>query len=815
MLIKSLKLRNIRSYTDASIEFPQGSILLSGDIGTGKSSILLALEFCLFGIKKQSYSASSLLRHGCSEGGVEACLSIEDKDVIISRSLKRTSNGIKQHNGYLLVDGVKTELSPVELKARVFELLGYPKEVLTKGEDLIYRFTVYTPQEEMKSILFEKPDVRLETLRKVFGIDKYKRIIENSSILTKKIREELKWLEGKSEGLTENAMRKKEYERKLDEIKKKVSDNFTELEKEKKECGAIQRELARLEIKREKRDKAIRIIEINKARIKEKQKSLNSIEEQTNNTKNKIRIAEEKLKALTPAEFDLEEIENSLVEIERKIQNTNAEKKRLNSTIEFCSKKKQESLNELDELKKEVLLIEQMSAEKDNLAEQIKEKKEISDKIESHQNQISELKSLEIQFKKQLSELQERISKISDLNACPLCLQEVGEEHKHKIKEEYTKKVHEIKRELESHRNFLILKTDEMEKLKAKLESLQEKEKVLIKIEEKIRNFARIARDINVVEKRIVNYDNEILKLKSEYRDLENINIEELKRKSEELRKKANTLREMRGLEKSLKDLKERKNTLQKSFEQINNDIQNLNLTTKKVQESLKEFEGLEDDLIKTKKAYEEKIDIIKNLEVDRARLETEASSLTREIEKIEKEIQEKQEFIKKKNRLSESHEWIQKEFIPLMSNIERHVMSKIYVEFSELFNHWFDILVGDDTITARLNDEFTPIIEQNGYETTPENLSGGEKTSLALAYRLSLNKVVNDIIGNIKTKDIIILDEPTDGFSSEQLDKVREVISQLNMKQVIMVSHEPKIESFVDNIIRVSKQEHVSRVYN
>jgi len=67
--------------------------------------------------------------------------------------------------------------------------------------------------------------------------------------------------------------------------------------------------------------------------------------------------------------------------------------------------------------------------------------------------------------------------------------------------------------------------------------------------------------------------------------------------------------------------------------------------------------------------------------------------------------------------------------------------------------------------------------------------------------------------LGAIKTKDIIILDEPTDGFSSEQLDKVREVIDQLKMSQVIIVSHDHKVESFVENIIRVEKRGHVSSV--
>jgi len=81
------------------------------------------------------------------------------------------------------------------------------------------------------------------------------------------------------------------------------------------------------------------------------------------------------------------------------------------------------------------------------------------------------------------------------------------------------------------------------------------------------------------------------------------------------------------------------------------------------------------------------------------------------------------------------------------------------------------------------------------------------------LSYRLALNKVINDIVAEIKTKDIIMLDEPTDGFSTEQLDKVRDVLEQLNMKQVIIVSHESKIESFVENVIRVQKQDHASVV--
>ena len=58
-----------------------------------------------------------------------------------------------------------------------------------------------------------------------------------------------------------------------------------------------------------------------------------------------------------------------------------------------------------------------------------------------------------------------------------------------------------------------------------------------------------------------------------------------------------------------------------------------------------------------------------------------------------------------------------------------------------------------------------------------------------------------------------MILDEPTDGFSEQQLDKMRDVLYQLDVKQLIMVSHEQKIEGFVENVIRFKKENGVSKV--
>ena len=90
--------------------------------------------------------------------------------------------------------------------------------------------------------------------------------------------------------------------------------------------------------------------------------------------------------------------------------------------------------------------------------------------------------------------------------------------------------------------------------------------------------------------------------------------------------------------------------------------------------------------------------------------------------------------------------------------------------------------------------------------------LSGGEKTSVALAYRLALNMIVRKVATSMES-NLLILDEPTDGFSKEQLLKVQDILTELECPQVIIVSHERELESFADQIFRVSKEDGISTI--
>src|SRR3989338_338175 len=687
MLLKSIKLQNIRSYLDQKIDFPTGSLLLSGDIGSGKSTILLAIEFALFGSKPSELPASSLLRHGKNEGSVELIFELEGKGIIVKRSLKKGKNGIKQEVGYIIIDGIKKELSPVEMKSHVFDLLGYPKDLVSKGKDLIYRYTVYTPQEEMKRIIAEDKELRLNTLRKVFNIDKYKKIRENTAIFVRNVKEKRKEFEGFISDFEE---KRKEF--------KKINEEVLGLN-EKLKSILPKAERAKEEV------------------IKKREKI--SIYENKVNELNKLR------KTLEILELNLN---NSIVQYNRNNKNIS----KLNEQI-IALEKDLEKVGAIDSSK--------LKEEMQNLEAGIKK---CDKELENTKQKLNECK-----IRKSNSE--ETIKKVSEIDKCPLCLQNVEHGHKISISEKESKKIKECE-------DSIRLLSDDVAKKRELLEEMQKNLELLRKKESGI----------------------ELMKLKL----------------------------------KNVREKKEEKQSLENEQVLVKEKIGKINTEKAELSKKVEEIKNVEEDYKIVKAQLEIALAEDKKIDIEKAGFEKEKESLDRIMKSLHEEIGKKEKTKQKLSYLSGMQTWLEDYFVELMSTLERHIMMQIYRQFNELFKTWFNVLIEDETISVRLDDEFTPIIEQNGYETFVENLSGGEKTAVALSYRLALNKVINDIVSEIKTKDILMLDEPTDGFSSEQLDKVRDVLEQLNAKQVVIVSHESKIESFVDNVIRIGKEEHVSKAY-
>src|SRR3990167_4914962 len=106
MKLKKLVLENIRSYVRGEINFPEGSTLLAGDIGSGKTSVLLAIEYSLFGLQP-GQRGSSLLRNGADSGFTSLEFEIEGKNITIERRLRRSSKSVTNESASIKIDQEK------------------------------------------------------------------------------------------------------------------------------------------------------------------------------------------------------------------------------------------------------------------------------------------------------------------------------------------------------------------------------------------------------------------------------------------------------------------------------------------------------------------------------------------------------------------------------------------------------------------------------------------------------------------------------------------------------------------------------------
>lgn len=819
MILKSLKLNNIRSYLSQEIEFPQGSLLLSGDIGAGKSTILQAVEFALFGILRGDLSGTSLLRKGKNSGYVELSFEVDGKKVTIKRALKRLKDSVKQEAGFVIIDDKKHDMTPVELKTKILEQLGYPDELVTKSKSLIYRYTVYTPQEEMKNILFEDKSARLDTLRRVFGIDRYKRIAANAEILIRKIKEEKKGIEGRIFDLDEKIGQKKKLEIEVQRARRKIEEIMPEYNRFREEISSKRSELKDIEGRIIRLNNLKKEFEVNEAKIdalaRRKEANVKEVSElqkqikETNEKISRIKIIKE--------DFREKEIEDELKKLEAEL--FNASKKISEATEKLQYHKKQ-----IDDLKKGIVEKSEKSKtaiEKESrlntLREEVKARAEIEERFDGAEHEILKLTKAVSEYeacKRNALALKDKIKK---LDTCPTCFQPVNESHKKMIDLEENKKIETYEKHIEEINERKKEASDTILNLKKQLKEAEEKEKLVERLQAEIEGLQALNREI--AEKQ-----NLLSKLVSALPELEKAaksrNIEEDRKKVEEKKQMLKAvqsqkmlLKEKEMLARHLQDKMSRADSLVKEEKDINESMSGLKKKNSEIDKGIKEFKEVEKKFLDAKNALDEILEKSKSIEIKKAELEKEKQGLEKNLKTLENEVNEKLRIKESLVELSERQHWLGEFFIKLMFLMEKHVMNSVRIEFNELFQKWCSVLIEDEAISAGLDEEFSPVIEQNGHQTDVLDMSGGEKTSCALAYRLALNRVINDLMSAIKTKDIIILDEPTDGFSTEQLDKVRDVLEQLNANQVIIVSHEPKLESFVQNILRVQKEGHVSRI--
>jgi len=691
MKIEIVQLENIRSHVKSTVPFARGFNCLVGGLGCGKSSILYAIDFALFG-DPLGRSYDYLLREDADNGKVTVQFVQNGKSYKISRGLKRRGKGIGQdfdelklYEGENLMASLKSEAVTEQCKA----ITGLDKE--------LFREIVWVRQEHLKELLDTRPRDRQTRLDELFGLSDYNTAWTNIA----------------------NYQRDYETEKRVYE----KDPDVVGMEKLNAEYNRTVEEFSLIEIG-----------------IHETAKKLNE-------AKKALEEADSKLKKLEEIRLQLEELRRRETETLANLKNLKDSSESLAEKIE-AKKSAIENLNQrLNTMEAQVKSYKEELSAIDISSDQPMET--LRNYLGTFEDQITSLKGEQEAAVKGMRDDQKRVSALSTENRCPLCLQSISEDYKNSLVQRLQEENNERQKTIDQLQNDI----KELQQTKNKANAA-------------FSNLQMIMPRIEDLKTRIDEESHALEELSQEF---------ERKQKLErEMREQLEALRvEISKLDVSqFEAAKTWKNQAQDQFYTIQSDL--------RAKEDGKKY-------------------LVKRLDETKERIDQAQQKIER-MEKIVKVV----------------------EVIGGIRDAYRSIQPKLRSEFVKVLRNFvqqvLDSLVGGEGsfINVLIDETYTPYVKsESGIEREVSNLSGGERTLLAFAYRLGLGQLImQSRTGH--GLSMLLLDEPTESLGREDgsIDRLAEAIARFKaIEQIIAVTHSEAFAEKAEHVIRLEKEAGVSTV--
>ena len=338
-MITSIELGDFLSHEKTTLDLEDGVTIFVGENGAGKSSIIDAITFSLFG-KHTRKSNKGLIRRGNNQGYAKIKFSIKDKQYEAERKID--SKGSLNAALFEVTDNNRVQIAAGERKQFGESMTEQVEKIIGMSFEKL-KIASIVQQGELNSIINAKPKEFKELLNAIIGIDKLDIASESMKKITKEFREENRTESGHDDSqidILENM--KQENQNKLDN----AIDEKRNLELQKKN---LEKEIIRLEgedeLEKERKDKIKQLKEKTSDLENYVDNEIKKIKEEIDRNKEIIRNCEgcfEKLKQKAGFEVNL----NRAIEEERDVREKIQEIK-----DQVVSLKEQEKLAEKLQLK--------------------------------------------------------------------------------------------------------------------------------------------------------------------------------------------------------------------------------------------------------------------------------------------------------------------------------------------------------------------------------------------------------------------------------------------------------------------------------
>ncbi|WP_455392315.1 AAA family ATPase [[Eubacterium] cellulosolvens] len=797
MKLKSLDLTNYRRFKNAYLEFPEGVIGILGLNGVGKSTIIEAIAWTLYGNESRIVRTSKedLKRHGAApadECAVKLEFELDGDKYTVYRKMAGKNF---QTTAEVQINGKASATSTKSVTALIEQRLGMDYQA--------FYTSVFAKQKELNALSILDPSKRKKLILRMLNIDSIDKAI--ISVRTDRRDYETRLSEVRARLIEPDGTLKlettnreiKEHAAKVQEITENISDMVRHKEKLQGELKKLEQSRAEQRKLREEHNKI-------STKLTECKTSLDNTSKQQEKIKRdlaELTKYEDELKALEPKmaerqkmkhrKDDLDKLQDDFIRLEELQKQT----KKVEEQIKSYNSK-------LKTARAELKKFDSLETESDKCQKALDE---VSKEIDESKKVISESGSNRTQLDIKVKEFECKLKDIQQMgpeSECPTCERVLGEHYK-VLDEKFTSEIDNLK-------NQAIAEVKSMKDAKVKLGDAQKRRDALKKREkfiyEQLAARARTREMVETIEREVeqnIARKRELISELEKYKGLkfDPEEYEQVKSDYQTLEKvyeRFLSLKERVGtkvkLEQESKKLKTTYKTLGDAHTKLENQLEKLGFDKPRL-------EQLEIAFDNESKKFNEYLLKLKGKEHELELHNKDLSQLTSKIEELKE--------LKKKAEEYQEHKMYLSKLDKTLDKFKNYMISRIAPTLTQFASELFRELTDGRYNRLEVDNDYNVFIYDNGEAFPLSRFSGGEEDLANLCLRLAISQVISVQAGTTGP-NFVILDEI---FGSQDLFRKRNLLQALNgltnkFRQIFLITHIEDVKDYIGYNILVSEAE-------
>ncbi|MEZ5360134.1 MAG: SMC family ATPase [Candidatus Zixiibacteriota bacterium] len=784
MILIQLDLTNFRRYERLSISFKDGITGIVGKNGTGKSTLLEAILWCLYGNRAARTGKDGIKRQAADPG--ETCevslnFQLNGIEYRLTRSLigksNRTETKLTQHGQ---LDAVTTR----EVDDYIIRLIG----LNLKG----FLSSFFARQKELNALTDARPAERRNHLARMLGVGRLDNAIEALKNDIKMTRKEIDVLETSRVNIDEQQKLITSGLESVATLEKTIFDQLP-LRKGIEDDISLWNKTLQHVLEKQAKFTSIekQIIEISGKK--------EAAEAEVRRLSGEIQSIEQELPRLEELKEESNAVERLETEVKKLIENRAKVKEQTQIQTEISTVKNKHDiiLTGIDALRHEVERLRGEASQGKAITERLDSLRKSREKLlEEHRKVDSPIPGLEKDIAK-LKRQKEQIQELGPDAACEYCLRSFGEDFAN-IEAHFTQELLSLEERLKP---LLAERNRIASEGKAVAEQIRE-------YEVKNKQINKIESELAAATTRLSGLETSLNEAKQLAADLEKrlAAIGDVSFSAEELNRLEGDLKAQKERREQFIRLKERSSRLpdlRQRFEVKNNDINILSseLATKEQEKQAvgyqpNEYSEVQQKLNSLNRQLSESKLTIERLTSEKKLMEKDIALARERIAEAERSIQ----------RIAGLHQSLQyqEKLSLLFADFRTFLIGRIRPALSRQTSQLFHEMTAGRYQEVELDEDYNLCLYDNGEQFSIDRFSGGEIDLANLCFRLAISLEMASTAGI--ENSFIILDEIFGSQDRERQYLIMEGLSRLKnrFRQIIIVSHIDDVKELSEHIIEV-----------